>query len=91
MTEVLALNFIKPFLRIIALLPGVLQGTEALFGPGTGAQKRAVAVDIAAAAMNLVEAVTSKQVTDSNQFEEGLGVIIDGLVTCFNASIWAKQ
>jgi hypothetical protein len=30
------MNFLKLFLRSIALIPGVVQGTEALFGAKTG-------------------------------------------------------
>ena len=32
------MNFLKLFLRAIALIPGVVQGTEALFGAKTGDQ-----------------------------------------------------
>lgn len=81
----------KLFLKVIALLPGVLQGTEALFGSNMGARKREVAIEIAAAAIDIADSVTKKQITNSNQFMEGLGVIVDGLVTCLNASIWAKR
>ena len=40
------MNFLKLFLRSIALLPGVVQGTEALFGAETGEQKKAAAVEM---------------------------------------------
>jgi hypothetical protein len=85
------MDFLKLFLRGIALLPGVIQGTEALFGAETGAQKKAAAVEIVGAAINMTDAVTMKQIADSGKFTEGLNSIIDGVVTCLNASIWAKQ
>lgn len=85
------MDFLKLFLRGIALLPGVIQGTEALFGAETGAQKKAAAVEIVGAAINMTDAVTMKQIADSSKFTEGLNSIIDGVVTCLNASIWAKQ
>jgi len=40
------MNFLKLFLRAIALIPGVVQGTEALFGARTGEQKKKAAVEI---------------------------------------------
>ena len=85
------MDFLKLFLRGIALLPGVIQGTEALFGAETGVQKKAAAVEIVGAAINIADAVTAKQIADSAKFTEGLNGIIDGVVTCLNASLWAKQ
>lgn len=85
------MDFLKVFLRGIALLPNVIQGTEELFGAKTGAQKKAAAVEIVGAAINVADAVTTKQIADSGKFTEGLNGIIDGVVTCLNASIWAKQ
>lgn len=85
------MDFLKLFLRGIALLPGVIQGTEALFGAKSGAQKKEAAVEIVGAAINVADAVSAKQIADSGKFTEGLNGIIDGVVTCLNASIWAKQ
>ena len=85
------MNFLKLFLRGIALVPGVIQGTEALFGAETGAQKKAAVVEIVGGAINMTDAVTMKHIADSDKFTEGLSGIIDGVVMCLNASIWAKQ
>ncbi len=85
------MNFLKLFLRGIALLPSVLQGTEALFGIKTGPQKKAAALEIVGSAINIADAVTMKHIADSEKFTEGLGTIIDGVVECLTASIWAKQ
>lgn len=85
------MDFLKVFLRGIALLPNVIQGTEELFGAKTGVQKKAAAVEIVGAAINVADAVATKQIADSGKFTEGLNGIIDGVVTCLNASIWAKQ
>jgi hypothetical protein len=85
------MNFLKVFLRGIALVPGVIQGTEAMFGAETGAQKKAAVVEIVGAAINMTDAVTMKHIADSDKFTEGLSGIIDGVVMCLNASIWAKQ
>jgi hypothetical protein len=85
------MNFLKVFFRTITLLPGVIQGTEALFGKENGEQKKKAALEIVGAAINITDAVTMKHIADSEGFTAGLGSIIDGVVACLNASIWAKQ
>ena len=85
------MDFLRLFLRAIVLVPGVIQGTEAMFGAKTGEQKKKAAVEIVGSAINIADAVTMKQIADSGRFTEGLSAIIDGVVTCLNASIWAKQ
>jgi hypothetical protein len=85
------MNFLKMFFRAMTLLPGVIQGTEALFGSESGEQKKKAALEIVGAAINITDAVTSRQIADSDRFTAGLGAIIDGVVTCLNASVWAKQ
>jgi hypothetical protein len=85
------MNFLKVFLRGIALLPGVVQGTEAMFGVKTGPQKKAAVLEVVGVAINVADAVTNKHIADSEKFTDGLGAIIDGVVTCLNASVWAKE
>jgi hypothetical protein len=85
------MNFLKLFLRSIALLPGVVQGTEALFGAESGEQKKKAALEIVGAAINVADAVTMKHIADSGKFTEGLSMTIDGVVMCLNASLWAKH
>lgn len=85
------MDFLKLFLRGVAMLPGVIQGTEALFGASTGERKRTATVEIIGAAINITDAVTKKQIADADKFTAGLNAIIDGVVMCLNASLWAKQ
>jgi hypothetical protein len=85
------MDFLKLFLRAIVLIPGIIQGTEAMFGAKSGEQKKKAVVEIVGSAINIADAVTMKQIADSGRFTEGLSAIIDGVVTCLNASIWAKQ
>jgi hypothetical protein len=85
------MNFLKLFLRAIALVPGVVQGAEALFGARTGEQKKAAAVEIVGAAVNVAEAVTLQHIVDEDKFTEGLGTVIDGIVACMNSSLWADH
>ena len=84
------MNFLKVFPRGLAFLPTVLHGTEALFGAGNGEEKRKAAVEIVGAAINITDAVTNKQIADADRFTAGLSAIIDGVVECLNASVWAK-
>jgi hypothetical protein len=85
------MNFLKLFFRTIALIPGVVQGTEALFGAKTGEQKKTAALEIVGSAINIADAVTMKHIADSSKFTEGLSTLIDGVVMCLNASHWAKH
>lgn len=84
------MNFLKLFLRGIALLPSLIQGIELLYGSKTGAQKREAAISIVGSAINVVDAVSSKTIIDSAKFTAALGAIVDGVVACLNASIWSK-
>jgi hypothetical protein len=89
--EGIEMNFVKLFFRTIVLIPGVVQGTEALFGAKTGEQKKKAAVEVVGAAINIADAVTMKHIADADKFENGLSMLIDGVVMCLNASLWAKQ
>ena len=85
------MDFMKVFLRGLGSLPTVLHGTEAIFGAGNGEQKRKAAVELVGAAINITDAVTNKHIADAERFTAGLSAIIDGVVECLNASVWAKQ
>jgi len=37
------------------------------------------------------DAVASRDIVDATKFTEGLGKVIDGVVECLNASVWAKK
>jgi len=84
------MNFLKLFLRGIALLPSLIQGIEALYGAKTGAAKRQAAIEIVGSAINVADAVGQKSIVDAGKFTAALGVIVDGVVACLNASLWAK-
>jgi hypothetical protein len=85
------MDFLKVFLRGISLLPGVVHGTEAMFGVKTGDQKKAAALEIVGSAINIADAVSARHIADADKFTAGLSAIIDGVVMCLNASIWAKR
>ncbi len=82
------MEFLKIFLRGIALAPSVIQSVEALYGAKTGEQKREAAIAIVGSAIGVVDAANSKTIVDPAKFTAALGIIIDGVVACLNASIW---
>ena len=84
------MNFMKLFLRGIAILPSLLQGIENLYGAKTGDQKKAAALDVVSSAIKMTDAVASKTILNADGFTTGLGMIVDGVVACLNASLWAK-
>jgi len=85
------MDFLKLFLRGISLLPSLIQGVEALYGANSGAQKKEAALAIVGSSINMADAVSSKQIADSTKFTSGLNLIVDGVVQCLNASLWAKD
>ena len=77
------MDFLKLFLRGLALLPSLIQGIESIYGAKTGAEKKN-------AALKMTDAIAQKTIADGDRFSAGLGLVIDGVVACLNASIWAK-
>jgi hypothetical protein len=84
------MNFLAILLRGISFIPAVVHGIEALFGSRSGNDKKEAALSFASAALSLTDAVANKNIVDADKFRDGLGKIIDGVVACLNASVWAK-
>jgi hypothetical protein len=84
------MNILSNILRGIAFVPGVVNGVEALFGQKSGSDKKEAALSFVSSALNIGEAVTSRDIVDEDQFRAGLGQVIDGVVACMNASVWTK-
>jgi hypothetical protein len=84
------MDFLRLFLRGISLLPSLVQGVEALYGAKSGAQKKDAAMAIVGSSINMADAVSTKQIADAEKFTGGLNLIVDGVVQCLNASLWAK-
>jgi hypothetical protein len=85
------MNFLKLFLRGIAILPSLIQGVESIYGAKSGAEKKSAALEIVSAAVKLTDAIANKTILNADGFTAGLGTIIDGVVACLNASIWSKS
>jgi hypothetical protein len=84
-------NFLSKLLQGISFLPSIVSAVEGLFGSKSGSQKKDAALSFIGAALNLGEALSEKQVVDEDKFRDGLSKIIDGVVQCLNASVWAKK
>ena len=85
------MNFLSKLLQGISLVPTVVTGVEGLFGTKTGNDKKNATLSFVQSAISVTDAVSNKQIIDPGKFSDGLGKIIDGVVACLNASVWAKK
>jgi hypothetical protein len=67
------------------------QIVESLLGAKSGPTKKAAALSFVSTALSATDLVAGKNIVDPNQFQEGLGKVIDGVVACMNASVWANK
>ncbi len=67
------MDFLKLFLRGIAILPSLIQGVESIYGAETGAQKKSAALDVVSAAVKMTDAVTNKTIVNAMASRRGLG------------------
>jgi len=85
------MNFLSKLLQGVAFLPSIIAGIEGLFAGRSESDKKNAALGFVSAALSLTDAVAANQVVDAQKFTEGLGKVIDGVVECLNASVWAKK
>ena len=84
------MNFLNQLLRGIAFIPALVNGIESLFASKTGAQKKDAAMSFLESALNTADAIAAREIVNPELFRDGVSRIIDGIVTCLNASAWAK-
>ena len=84
------MDFLALFLRTLTSLPTLIQSVESLHSASSGAQKKDAALALVGSSLSLADAVSTKQIADAPKFTAGLSLIIDGVVECLNASLWAK-
>jgi hypothetical protein len=72
-------------------LPAIVADVEALHGAGAGQQKRQAAIALAGSVLQIADAVSARQIVDPERFTAALGVLVDGIVACLNASLWRKS
>lgn len=85
------MNYLNLILRGLAVAPGVIQSVETMLGPGNGADKKQTAIAMVGTAINLTDAIANKSVINPEEFQSGLGKVIDGVVACMNATPWATK
>jgi hypothetical protein len=85
------MDFLQKLLQGIAFIPAVVNSIEGLFGGQSGREKKDSAISFVAAALQLTEAVASREIVDEAKFREGLSKLVDGTVECLNASSWAPK
>ena len=85
------MNFLSKLLQGIAFVPAIVTGVEQIFGAKSGSNKKAAALSFVQTAVSATNAIESKNIVDPQKFQDGLGKVIDGVVACLNASVWAKK
>jgi hypothetical protein len=61
-----------------------------LLGGKAGGEKKQAVLSFVSAALGIAGAVENNQIVDGDKFNTGLSKVIDGVVDCMNASVWAK-
>jgi hypothetical protein len=85
------MNFLNQLLRGISFIPALVSGIEGLLGGRSGAEKKDAAMAFLENALATVDAIAAREIVNPEEFRAGISKIIDGTVTCLNASTWAKS
>jgi hypothetical protein len=85
------MDFLSKLLQGLAFVPAVITGIENLFGNRPGVEKKNAATSFVQTALSMAGAIESRDIVDEAGFKRGLSMAIDGVVTCLNASVWAKK
>ncbi|HVI10786.1 MAG TPA: hypothetical protein VND65_21025 [Candidatus Binatia bacterium] len=85
------MDFVSQLLRGIAFVPALVNGIEGLFGSKSGSEKKDAAMSFLQNALSMADAVAAREIVDPEKFKNGISQVIDGVVTCLNASAWAKS
>jgi len=85
------MNFLNQLLRGIAFVPALVNGIEGMFSTKSGAEKKDAAMTFLESALQTIDAVAAREIVDPVKFRQGIGLVIDGVVECLNASAWAKS
>jgi hypothetical protein len=84
------MNFLSKLLQAIAFIPGIVTSIEGLFTHRSGADKKDAVLSFLQSALSAGDAMMSQEIVDQDKFKAGLSSIVDGVVQCLNASVWAK-
>ena len=84
------MNFLNVLLKAMAFVPSLITGIEGMYSNKSGAEKKDAAMIFLESAIRTVDAVSAREIVDPEKFKAGIGLVIDGVVQCLNASAWAK-
>jgi hypothetical protein len=85
------MNFLSKLLQAIGFIPGIVTTVEGLLGHKGGEEKKDAVMTFLQTALSAGDALMSQEIVDQAKFRAGLSAIVDGVVECFNASVWAKS
>jgi hypothetical protein len=85
------MDFLDQLLPVISFIPALVNAIESLFASKPGPQKKDAAMLFLESAMATVDAVAAREIVDPEKFRTGVGMVVDGVVQCLNASAWAKD
>lgn len=85
------MNFLNVLLRAIGFIPSLVTGIENMCASKSGSEKKDAAMTFLQNAISMTDAIASREIVQPEQFKNGISQIIDGVVTCMNASAWAKN
>jgi hypothetical protein len=54
-------------------------------------EKKNAAISFVQTASSMASAIESWEIVDETAFKAGMSTVIDGVVTCSNASVWATK
>jgi len=78
-------------LKCIQFVPAAVHAVEVLFGHKSGEDKKAAALTLVSEAVGVSGTLGSEEIADQDKFKSGLSMIVDGVVGCLNATVWAKK
>lgn len=84
------MNFLSMLLQVIGFIPGIVTTIEGLLGSKSGPEKKDAVISLLQTALSTGDALASREIVDQDSFKAGLSSVIDGVVQCLNASVWAK-
>ncbi len=85
------MNFLPTLLQGISLIPALVQALEGVFGAKSGVSKKAAALSFIQNAVSATGPAAANYIVDNTRFQDGLSKVIDGVVECLNASVWAEK
>jgi hypothetical protein len=83
------MSFLDNLLQGISMIPAPVHGVEAQCGAKAGAAKKHAVLALATKLIGIPDATATRHIADAKKFNAGLSKLIDGVVECLNASVWA--